>query len=70
MNIYGTTINCLKCGHKNFNDRYSENVSGIAGNFIIEAINGDEVIVRTCNNCGFVFLEAPLDSEQSQGVGG
>lgn len=70
MNIYGTTKSCPKCGHKNFSDRYSENVSGVANNFVVEAINGDEAIVRTCDNCGFVFLEATLDSEQPQGVGG
>lgn len=70
MNIYGTTTKCPKCGNKNFTDKYEENVSGIAGHVVIEAINGDEVIIRTCDNCEFVFLEAPLDSEQPQGVGG
>lgn len=71
MNIYGTTTKCPKCGNNTFRDCYEENVLGVANNNVFESIaGGDEVIIRTCNNCGFVFLEAPLDSGQPQGVGG
>lgn len=70
MNIYGTTTNCPKCGNKTFNDSYEENIVCIADKNIINGVNGYEAIARTCDNCGYVFLEATLDSKQTQGVGG
>ena len=70
MNIYGTTKKCPKCGNDNFHDRFEENIVGIANKEVISGINGDESIVRTCSNCGFVFAELPLDKGEDIGVGG
>jgi len=66
MDKYNTIKKCPACGNDSFRDRYECNVSFISNDGeIIKGIGGQNVIIRTCENCNYTIGEIPLNESKS-----
>jgi len=59
---YGSTIMCPACGGLKFDDKFYENVTIITrGGEVIRSVGEvQDLIARTCTNCGRTISEIPL----------
>lgn len=61
MEIYKQDAACVKCGHMIIRDIYC----GGKRRRIVCRVYGAGHIHRICENCGYEWLEAPLDCERT-----
>jgi hypothetical protein len=69
MDKYNPDAKCIKCGGDKIFDRYADEYKPDEMSISFARFSGSkepqykpERIIRKCNNCEFIWLEAPLDS--------